>query len=170
MLFVCTANICRSPAAEHLARHRVRPGAPFAFASAGFLREGVPCPDRLIELLARRGVDASAHRSHVIDLATIEAADLILTMEVGHVREVATLDGRALGKTVPVRELDRWLTAPRSIDEVREHLAAREPARYLAVQSTDDVPDPYGRSARAYRTAVELIDDLVGRLVTNLHP
>jgi protein-tyrosine phosphatase len=169
VLFVCTANICRSPAAEHLARLRSGESDRFAFASAGFLRSGIPCPDRLLAQLARRGVDASGHRSRVVDAETVAAADLVVTMEVAHLRELVGLHDWALGRIVPFRELDRMLDRPRPVADVLEELGRREPARYLGAGTRDDVVDPYGGSIRAYRSAVDAIDGLVGRLVAHLH-
>lgn len=167
VLFVCTANICRSPTAEHLARLHAGP-APLVAQSAGFLRSGVPCPPHLVRVLGDRGVDLSGHRSRSLTPEIIAQSDLIATMEVQHVREVATIEPSALGRTVPLLELDRLLHGPSDLSTVMDLLAARDPRAYLGTGSSDDVPDPYGRSRRQYRRAVDLIDQVVGRLVRNL--
>lgn len=169
VLFVCTANICRSPAAEHLARRHAGATGP-SFSSAGLLRGGVPCPPNLVRVLADRGVDVSQHRSRSLAPDIIAEADLIATMEAQHVREVVTMDPSALAKTVPLLELDRVLRQRTDVDGLLALLAGRDPRAYLGTGGTDDVPDPYGRSRRQYRRAVDLIDQVVGRLVANLVP
>lgn len=162
VLFVCTANLCRSPTAEHLARQRATPDQ-YVFRSAGFLREGLPCPDRLIRLLDRRGIDLSGHRSHVLDRASIDEAHLIVTMEALHVREMASVSRPALPKTVPLGELVRFADAA-TWRELHERLAARDYSTYVGTRRTDDVPDPYGRRAGAYRSMIGRIDAMLAEL------
>src|SRR5688500_18611881 len=98
VLFVCTANICRSPTAEHLARHHER-SERLSFASAGLLRAGERCPAPLVREVARLGVDLSSHRSRRLTTEALSNADLVVTMEVAHLREVAVLERSALAKT-----------------------------------------------------------------------
>lgn len=167
ILFVCTANICRSPAAEHLARARA--GEGLSFSSAGFRRSGVACPVPLVKEVARRGVDLSGHRSRRVSVADVADADLVVTMEARHVVDLSVLDPTAFPKTVPLKELVRLLgDGPLTVGAVLDELADRDPGQYLGVGSDDDVPDPYGGSARMYRQGVALIDSLVGTLVHNL--
>jgi protein-tyrosine phosphatase len=170
ILFVCTANVCRSPAAEHLARDFAAQDDRFEFTSAGLLREGLECPDKLVRLLAERGLDLRAHRSRIVDLTTLRVADLVVTMERGHIRELAVMDRSVIDRAVPLLELCRVLGRPRSVAEVRALLAGREPGAYLGLGDHDDVPDPYGRSKRHYRRTVELLAEKVGLMMGNLRP
>lgn len=170
VLFVCTANICRSPTAEYVARHRF--GEDYwRFRSAGFLESGRRSSDTLVQALAETGVDVRHHLSYGLDRASIGAADLILTMEGSHVRQATEIDPTAYQKTAPLKEaaelLDDWEDAVVSVEEFLAALHAdRDPATYLT--HAWDIDDPYGRSLRVFRKTVaeisELVDSVFGRL------
>ena len=70
ILFVCTANICRSPAAEYLARHRFGEEAAL-FRSAGFMFDGRESPKELASALDAKHVDVRPHRSAILDADTL---------------------------------------------------------------------------------------------------
>lgn len=86
VIFVCTANICRSPVAEALFRDwlRQQPAASanaWRVSSAGtWADEGAPASAYAVEVLAAAGLDLSVHRSRRVARAMIEAADLLLCM------------------------------------------------------------------------------------------
>lgn len=171
ILFVCTANICRSPTAELLARYHFGE-EDFVFRSAGFLRPDRPCAEEIVALLQSAGIDARPHRSYQIDPASIEVAELILTMEGSHVQKVTSIAPEAFVKTVPLKEaavvLEQIPSEVVSIEEVLSRLAeGREPRSYL--DGTWDVEDPYGGKARAYRQAVTEIDELVRTVISRLY-
>ncbi len=84
ILFVCTANICRSPVAEALfaqwLRHQSVPG-DWRVESAGTWGEpGAPASEYSREILAELGLDISSHRARRVDRAMVEAADLVVCM------------------------------------------------------------------------------------------
>jgi protein-tyrosine phosphatase len=170
VLFVCTANICRSPTAEYLARNRF--GEDYwRFRSAGFLPSGRIPSDTLVQALAELDIDAREHRSYQLDRASIAAADLLLTMEGSHVRQATEIESSAYPKTVPLREaammLEDWDGSIATIEELRWEIAReRDPGSYLGEDW--DVDDPYGRSLRVYRRTVaeigDLVDIVLGRL------
>ena len=170
ILFVCTANICRSPTAEYLARDRF--GEDYwRFRSAGFLPSGRASSDTLVRALAELDLDVRRHRSYQLDRASIVAADLLLTMEGSHVRQATEIDPTAYPKTVPLREaaavLDEWDDAVATVEELMIEVARdRDPGSYLG--DDWDVDDPYGRSLRVYRRTVaeigELVESVLGRL------
>ncbi len=169
ILFVCTANICRSPAAEALARQRF--GEQDAiFRSAGLLDGGRGCPDHLIETLRDRGIDISSHRSYQLDPASLNAADLVLTMEGEHVQQATTIDRNCFAKTVPLREAAEVLGAAAGPQPVETFIATlravRDPSSYLSNQW--DVDDPYRRKLKDYRRAVDEIASLVERVIGRL--
>jgi protein-tyrosine phosphatase len=84
LLFVCTANLCRSPMAEQLARALlVQAGlADWQVTSAGtWTRDGL-CPDRLTQqVICELEGDLARHRSRLLREADIASADLVLVME-----------------------------------------------------------------------------------------
>lgn len=88
ILFVCTANICRSPVAEAVLRHRLRERgmADWTVSSAGtWAVQERGAAQNSIQVLAERGMDIRDHRSRMVSDELLEEADLILCMESGHV-------------------------------------------------------------------------------------
>ena len=170
ILFLCTANICRSPTAEYLARQRFGEDH-WRFRSAGFLESGRRSSDTLVQALAEVGVDVRHHLSYGLDRASIAAADLILTMEGAHVRRATEIDPAAYPKTVPLREaaelVDEWDETVIAVEELLSVLnERRDPTTYLT--GIWDVDDPYGRSLRVYRRTVAEIDELVDAVLGRL--
>jgi protein-tyrosine-phosphatase len=89
VLFVCTANICRSPMAEAIFQARVQSSQPdwqeWLVDSAGtWATEGQPASTNSVKVMASRGLDISKHRSKEISLASLEMFDLVLVMEPAH--------------------------------------------------------------------------------------
>lgn len=87
ILFVCTANICRSPVAEGLLRQRLQEDGLYGWtvSSAGtWAQQRRAAASTSIELLAERGIDISNHRAREVTAELLAAADLILCMEAGH--------------------------------------------------------------------------------------
>ena len=163
ILFLCTANICRSPTAEFLAR-RLAGENRWAFRSAGFLESGRAPSDDLIKVLGDRGIDIARHRSYQVDRASLEAADLVLTMEGAHVRRATEVWPEVWSKILPLRQavafIDEGPGALRTVDDLLSCLDdGRDPAEYFGTRW--DVDDPYGRGLRFYRRSVDEIDRLV---------
>jgi protein-tyrosine-phosphatase len=53
-------------------------GQTVQVASAGTMQGGHPAEPHAVEVMADRGIDISAHRSHKLAAVDIEAADLVL--------------------------------------------------------------------------------------------
>ncbi|HSM58215.1 MAG TPA: hypothetical protein VK879_18825 [Candidatus Sulfomarinibacteraceae bacterium] len=87
ILFVCTANICRSPVAEGLLqRHFEEQGMDaWTVASAGtWATQERGASRNSILVLADRGIDIGSHQSRMVNREMLEEADLVLCMESGH--------------------------------------------------------------------------------------
>ena len=83
VLFVCTANICRSPHLELTARALAGEGSGMEFASAGthgFLDH--PMDEVMSQTLAPDA--ATSFRSRRLDRTALADADLVLTAEETH--------------------------------------------------------------------------------------
>ena len=177
MLFVCTANRCRSPMAEAIASDLLaRRDVDAEVVSCGVMEGGVAASSGAVRAMHRRGLDVSAHVSHRIDVETVDAADLVLTMERQHVTKVAEMSMGALHKTFTVREMaglcgqlgrrpagtpvEDW------IDEVHE---LRPRTSVLTAPGTD-VEDPMGKPNRAYRRTADELEELLGTVVDSLFP
>jgi len=141
ILVICTANICRSPVAEAILRHRlqerglegwtVSSAGTWALAKRGAATYG-------IELMAEEGYDLTNHQSRMVERDHLEAADLVLCMESGHVE--------ALKAEFP--------TFAQKI-----HLITEMVGRNYSVM------DPYGQPLEKYR---EMITELTGLIESGL--
>ncbi|MDO5499334.1 MAG: hypothetical protein Q4F67_06595 [Propionibacteriaceae bacterium] len=168
VLFVCTANISRSPFAERLARMLLG-DAPVAVASAGI--PGVPgraMDPQLVAELVQRGGDGSGHVSRCLDEDLLDWADLVLTFEYAH--HLRILDHWP-ARTDHVFALRQFAQAVSEID--RAPLPAAElVATVREVGGTNsmgwDIDDPYGRGRRAARVAAQQIGAAVETIVTRL--
>jgi len=161
ILYLCTGNICRSPTAELLSR-QLFGDDNVKFRSAGFIAEGQRCPQKLVDVLAQQGVDATHHRSYQVGAPSLEEADLVLTMEATHVQKSTLISRDCFSKVFPLREVAELLSS--GIFGGLDHFLAdvnsgRDPFRYM--ETRWDVDDPYGRSSSNYRSAVEEISALV---------
>jgi len=87
ILFVCTANIARSPMAEALFNHLMAEKGladQFQAQSAGTWGwDGAQAATEGVEVMANRNIDIRSHRSRIVTAEIITVADLILTMEQG---------------------------------------------------------------------------------------
>ncbi len=96
ILFVCTANICRSPTAEGVLRHfLVGMGheAEFRVSSAGThqYHVGMPAFPTAVEVAKRRGVDLTAHIARRVTAGDFEEFDLILAMDRANIASLRTI-------------------------------------------------------------------------------
>ncbi|MCL4261822.1 MAG: hypothetical protein KJ069_01335 [Anaerolineae bacterium] len=139
ILFVCTANICRSPVAAALFRQKLethgRTPSDWTVQSAGTWATIKRGPSRFSkQLMADRGIDISRHRANMIDTALMAQSDLILCMETGHVE--------ALKIEFPHFK-NRIFTLSEMVDKPY------------------NIPDPYGGPLEGYQRMVTDVERLV---------
>ena len=96
VLFVCTANVCRSPLAEALLRHRLRSmglARRIAVASAGTRpgQLGRPPDPRVARLAREYGFPLGRIRAQQVTPALLERSTHVLVMEQVHSDELAGL-------------------------------------------------------------------------------
>jgi sulfate adenylyltransferase len=158
VLFVCTANICRSPSAEALAR--AEGPADVAFSSAGtHARDGEPINPDMVAALPE-ALDTSGFRSRRLTTAMLEEADLVVTMEAAHRTFVLDDHPAMFRKVFTLGQLARALEqAPAGLG--RDALLAQLGATRRNADPALDVPDPYRRGAEAASGCVVRLEELL---------
>lgn len=172
---MCTHNRTRSVlAAALLADHLWRAGVTAEVFSAGQRDAGLPATPETVRLLAKRGLDASRHRSRTVDASLVEEADLILTAEPQHVVSVAGRWQTAFDKTFVLPELLRLAQpvgplAGRDLVTWLAEVGTGRPtgAAYLTAE-IDGIADPTGQSAKVWRASFDEIDAMCERLAMML--
>ncbi|WP_237885931.1 low molecular weight protein-tyrosine-phosphatase [Pseudomonas sp. PGPR40] len=148
VLFVCLGNICRSPTAEGVLRHKLREAGladqvEVASAGTGDWHVG-KAPDKRSQAAAKlRGYDLSAQRAQQVSRADFATYDLILAMDNSNLRHL-----KALQPAKSKAELDLFLR------------------RYQS--QIDEVPDPYHDSDQGFETVLDLIEHASDLLVIEL--
>jgi protein-tyrosine-phosphatase len=178
VLFVCTANIVRSPIAAALLEMRLKETAPEVVVESAGLRETDATLDNgALQVLDRQGVDLSRHHSRAIDPEMVGCATLVLGLEREHVREAVLLDPSVWPRTFTLKEIVRRgeeTGARRPGESISDWVARAHADRtqrdLLGADRADDVADPFGGPPGGYEEAAEEIDDLVTRLVSLVWP
>ncbi len=128
VLFVCTANACRSQMAEAWARHLFPAG--WEVASAGLLTS--PVSRRADAVMREVGLDLDGHRSQSIDEVDLAAYDLVVTLSDEAVRYLPALPDP--GRHWP-RPFQDPMGATGTPDEVRAAFrTGRERARAVVAE------------------------------------
>jgi len=167
VLFVCTANICRSPYMEVAARALVTDGS-VTFSSAGthgFRDKPINPP--MAAVLDRLGLDASDFRSRPLTRQMVEEADLVLTAEATHRSFILDESPEAFRKVFTLGQCAEAIT--RHDEELAPHdLLAALGERRGPADVALDVADPYGRGDVAAAEAGSKIDELLRVVVGSL--
>lgn len=138
ILFVCTANICRSPIASALFRAIISGEADasnWEIDSAGtWAVEGKPAAEYSQAVVKALGHDLSTHRSKSITMEMLGSYDLILVMEAFHKEALIAEFPAHKGKIFQLSEL---------------------------TGRKFDVRDPYGSDIEDYRDTAKLINGIL---------
>lgn len=154
LVFVCMGNICRSPTAEGVMRHKIREAGlseRVSVDSAGThnFHPGAPPDPRSARHARARGYDLSGLRARQIEDADFQKADWVLVMD---------WDNLALAEAACPPGHDRKIR--RLTEFCRRHA---EPV----------VPDPYDGGPEGFERVLDLIEDACDGLLEQLrrrHP
>jgi protein-tyrosine phosphatase len=151
VLFVCSANICRSPMAKGVFRSMVRRAGleqAFTIDSAGTLEghDGQPAAPFARQVAGRRGYDISDHVSRTLTNEDLERFALPLGMDRTHLAAM------------------RWM-APRPFADRPQLLL-----KFAPNLGVIEITDPFGGPVRGYEEALDLIEAGCKGLLTALTP
>lgn len=147
VLFLCTANLCRSALAEgilkeKLAERRINFIEVTSAGSHALVRE--PAAALAVKVAEERGVDLSRHISHQLTKEMLKKADIVLAMERRHLDEANAIFNEGSGKY---------------------HLLSEFGLPHLRGQ---DIHDPYGAPREYFTRTYEIIEKCVEGLLDGL--
>ena len=149
VLFVCMGNICRSPTAEGVFRHKVEQAdlqEHIAIDSAGThaYHVGNP-PDRRAQAAAlKRDIDLSNQRARRVTADDFTTFDYVIAMDDSNKRDLLSI-------------------CPEGFED-RIHL-------FLDFAESDEteVPDPYYGQGRGFEIVLNLVEDAAEGLLKQIH-
>jgi protein-tyrosine phosphatase len=187
ILAVCTGNICRSPMTERLLLAKLgsvfpddRPSIQVASAGTGAL-VGSPIEPSAAHCLQERGVDPSGFAARDLDVSMVRRAGLVLTATRDHRAATVRLMPAASRRIFTLLEFARLArlatpttppggTATERLQGLVEAAAGNRGQQFTEHPSTDDIPDPYGRSQREFEAVAASIEAAVDVIIGSLEP
>jgi len=150
VLMVCTGNICRSPTAEGVLRHKLLAAGLAGCVevqSAGTVdyHAGSPPDHRAQKAALRRGYDLSRQRARQLRPDDLQRFDLLLGMDAEHVERMVELCPQPPAGRVALL-MDYSPRRPRGTE----------------------VPDPYYGSPAGFERVLDLIEEACDGLVADL--
>ena len=147
ILMVCLGNICRSPIAEGVMRHKVKQhGLDWDIESAGTESYHIgEAPHRLSQkICSAHGIDISEQRAKKFVADSFSEFDKIYAMATDVYDEIRSIGG-----------------AKADMDKVELFLNELHPG------SNASVPDPYYGNEEGYKTVYEMIDKTCDAIIKN---
>ena len=149
ILFVCMGNICRSPTAEGVFRHKVRQAGLehlIHIDSAGThaYHVGEPPDGRAQKAASNRSIDLSDQRARRVNSQDFEEFDYVIAMDMSNESD--------LQSACPVELADKI------------HLFLK----FASNTDTVEVPDPYYGGVNGFERVLDLIEDAADGLIAHL--
>ncbi|MDK2982311.1 MAG: protein arginine phosphatase [Chloroflexota bacterium] len=139
VLFVCSANQCRSPMAEvlftDLVNQNGKPPADWRIASAGvWAYSGMPATSTAVTAMRERGLELKGHRSQGISGYLLKQYNLILCMTLDHKQSMSRNFPEHAHKIFLLSEM---------------------------IERDGEIDDPVGLSERRYQSTADEIMDIL---------
>lgn len=149
VLFVCMGNICRSPTAEGVFRHKVKKAGldnQIDIDSAGThaYHVGEPPDGRAQKAASNRGVDLSKQRARRVSSDDFEEFDYIIAMDASNESDMQSI------------------CTPELSDKIHLFL------KFASNTNTAEVPDPYYGGGNGFEIVLDLVEDAADGLIAHL--
>ncbi len=149
ILFVCMGNICRSPTAEGVFRHKVKAAGledTIDIDSAGTIAYhiGHPPDQRAQKAALKRGIDLSSQRARKVTAKDFEAFDFVIAMDSDNHYELESI-------------------CPSGLED-KLHMFLK----FAQNSSESDVPDPYYGGGNGFETVLDLVEEAAEGLLAHL--
>ncbi len=169
VLFVCTANVCRSPLAEALLRHQGQAYADqfeLEVDSCGIQAGAASLPPdpRARKVAQQAGVSLKGIKSRKLERRDFYDFDLILAMDRGHLQ---VLKDRCPEDSLADIQLLGSYRQSRLVAEEETPLLEAE-LKMAQEKSEDDIPDPYYGNQKSFHRVFELLQPAVAAVLTEL--
>jgi protein-tyrosine-phosphatase len=163
LVFLCTGNAARSVMAGRLMEAS---GIPAAIVTAGtHVVENQPMSRRTRAGMLAVGVEPGHHRSHQLVDSDVRAADLIIAMEIEHVRYVRRHFPEAASRTATICYIDANLgDGPDPLSDRVAKLRLDE----VAPEEQQEIDDPAGLDEPEYIACAQSLNDIIERLASRL--
>ena len=145
VLFVCTGNTCRSPMAEQIFNEQAKDLSAHASSAGLNANPSSPINPQAADALTHLGYSPKEHSSTLVSTEAVEEADVILTFTENQKNELGQRFPAAIEKVFTISEYAN-----------------------SGAGMTEEVLDPYGKSAEVYKETAETIDSLVELIVGSL--
>lgn len=148
VLFICMGNICRSPTAEGVFRHKVKNADiedQFVIDSAGThaYHVGNPPDSRAQDAALKRGIDLSTQRARRVKTDDFSTFDYVIAMDESNKRDLLTI-------------------CPAGYED-RIHLFLD-----FADGNESEVPDPYYGQGRGFEIVLNLVENAANGLLEHI--
>lgn len=150
VLFVCTGNICRSPAAEGIFKKFVEDaklGNDISIDSAGTIgyHSGELPDTRMRKHASVRGYNLDSHARQFTPKNDFEEFDYIITMDDDNYADITKLDYKKIFSSKIFKMVD-----------------------FISDKNINEVPDPYYGGAEGFEFVIDILENGIKNLLTKI--
>ena len=181
ILFVCHANLCRSPMAELLFRHALGDAGVRVGSAGTNARDDLPAHELTARVLREHGADPATFRSRRLTAGLVGSAGLVLTATREQRAACVALQPAAVRRAFTITQFGRYASAAGQAGP--DDASAQERLRRLIDQvplirgelpvgrpEDDDLPDPVNQPIDAFRRCREALQRTVDAIAAVIAP